>query len=558
MTGARTSKLSLQAIAESVTSWGREAIDTTKNIVETHYNKSNGFPRNSLVLYGDTDSVMVDFGIRAPCSKELLESMRSPLIKFLTEKVFSGSSDTAKAECECERIVSAAIANPLFSRTTDDEKSIDTDVYRESIRHIKLLCNVAHELNPAIPLEALEAEISKAAVFLQNSKGSDLGKAACKLITGKIDRYPMAIEWEKNYLPWIISTKKRYAGHKYAANPSTGVIEDLGVAVTGLENKRRDNCALTRTAMETVQNDVLILRDRELAVQHIRDTLEGVRTLRFSMDNFVITKSLSKKPKSYTKPMAQEALVNRIKKRQDAMGAAYIGTSAEFHLGDRVPYVVRASGPKDKIRDKTEDPLYAALSDIPLDIQYYTEKMLVKPLTRFCELFVDNPESVNLLFDPTVPIKFALNGTRPNGLVATPQNSAILRVDKGNPSTAIGAIGRFLVRTGMPCLNCKRIIPCNKIDPVTHAPNAPALCQLDIEDCCSKIPGLTEKIQQTITQELQSFKTKEREACRRCEGKVGDSVDACGNAECPNIYIRIKAAKDAKNCEDKLRRFKLL
>lgn len=53
-TGARFGKLSLPAIAESVTAWGREAIDFTKNTVEKHFSIANGFSRDAKVLYGDT------------------------------------------------------------------------------------------------------------------------------------------------------------------------------------------------------------------------------------------------------------------------------------------------------------------------------------------------------------------------------------------------------------------------------------------------------------------------------------------------------------------------
>ena len=62
-TGAVRGMLPCIAISSTVTSYGRDMIFHTKTIVEQHYNTSAGFPYNAKVLYGDTDSVMVLFGV---------------------------------------------------------------------------------------------------------------------------------------------------------------------------------------------------------------------------------------------------------------------------------------------------------------------------------------------------------------------------------------------------------------------------------------------------------------------------------------------------------------
>lgn len=38
-------------------------IEKTKDLVETKYTKANGFEQDAKVVYGDTDSVMVNFGV---------------------------------------------------------------------------------------------------------------------------------------------------------------------------------------------------------------------------------------------------------------------------------------------------------------------------------------------------------------------------------------------------------------------------------------------------------------------------------------------------------------
>lgn len=61
-TGATVGKLPCLQISQSVTAFGRQMIDSTKNQVESHYTVANGYPYDARVLYGDTDSVMVMFG----------------------------------------------------------------------------------------------------------------------------------------------------------------------------------------------------------------------------------------------------------------------------------------------------------------------------------------------------------------------------------------------------------------------------------------------------------------------------------------------------------------
>lgn len=62
-TGAQVGKLPCLEISSSVTGFGRMMIDQTKNHVEKKYTMENGYPANASVIYGDTDSVMIKFGV---------------------------------------------------------------------------------------------------------------------------------------------------------------------------------------------------------------------------------------------------------------------------------------------------------------------------------------------------------------------------------------------------------------------------------------------------------------------------------------------------------------
>merc|ERR1719361_974625 len=62
-TGAQVGKLPCLEISQSVTAFGRMMIEQTKNEVESIYTIENGYKHKAEVIYGDTDSVMVKFGV---------------------------------------------------------------------------------------------------------------------------------------------------------------------------------------------------------------------------------------------------------------------------------------------------------------------------------------------------------------------------------------------------------------------------------------------------------------------------------------------------------------
>ncbi|KAG0246374.1 DNA-directed DNA polymerase delta [Mortierella sp. GBA43] len=62
-TGATVGKLPCLEISSSVTAYGRDMIEKTKAEVELEYTVENGYKHTAEVIYGDTDSVMVKFGV---------------------------------------------------------------------------------------------------------------------------------------------------------------------------------------------------------------------------------------------------------------------------------------------------------------------------------------------------------------------------------------------------------------------------------------------------------------------------------------------------------------
>ncbi|KAL5037094.1 hypothetical protein BDV3_006196 [Batrachochytrium dendrobatidis] len=64
-TGATIGKLPLLAISSSVTAYGRVMIEQTKQLVEEKFQVANGYKHDAQIVYGDTDSVMVKFGVES-------------------------------------------------------------------------------------------------------------------------------------------------------------------------------------------------------------------------------------------------------------------------------------------------------------------------------------------------------------------------------------------------------------------------------------------------------------------------------------------------------------
>ncbi len=95
-TGATVGQLPCLQISSTVTSYGRTMIADTKAKVEEHYTVANGYPANAQVIYGDTDSVMVKFGVPdvptamklgAEAAKEVTKLFPAP-VKLEFEKVY--------------------------------------------------------------------------------------------------------------------------------------------------------------------------------------------------------------------------------------------------------------------------------------------------------------------------------------------------------------------------------------------------------------------------------------------------------------------------------------
>ncbi|KAF3846592.1 hypothetical protein F7725_003670 [Dissostichus mawsoni] len=171
-TGAQVGKLPCLEISQSVTGFGRQMIEQTKQLVESKYTISNGYQGDAKVIYGDTDSVMVKLGVATVQeamnigreAAEWVSTHFTPPIKLEFEKVyypyllinkkryaglyFSGSADTHE-KMDCKGIETVRRDNcPLVANlinTCLQKCLIDRDP-QGAVAHAKevisdLLCN---------------------------------------------------------------------------------------------------------------------------------------------------------------------------------------------------------------------------------------------------------------------------------------------------------------------------------------------------------------------------------------------------------------------------------
>ncbi|KAM8794769.1 DNA polymerase delta catalytic subunit [Eudromia elegans] len=95
-TGAQAGRLPCLAISQSVTGFGRQMIERTRQLVESRFCLSNGYPGDAKVVYGDTDSVMCRLGVASVAEAVALGQEAAawvtghfpPPIKLEFEKVY--------------------------------------------------------------------------------------------------------------------------------------------------------------------------------------------------------------------------------------------------------------------------------------------------------------------------------------------------------------------------------------------------------------------------------------------------------------------------------------
>ena len=377
-----------------MTAFGREMLHTTRDLVESTYTIANGYAADAVVVYGDTDSVMVKFGL--------------------------------------------------------------TDV----------------------------------------GESMELGRQAAKTITESFPK-PIRLEFEKVYFPYLLISKKRYAG-LYWTRPEKYDRMDT----KGIETVRRDNSPLVKDVITTCLEKILMQRDVKGAVAYTQGMISDLLCNRLDISKLIITKAYSKKGEDYVGKQAHVVLAEKMHARDPATAPV---------VGDRVPFVITKGAKDAKAFEKAEDPLYVLEHNIPIDANYYLTNQLTKPLTR--------------IFKPVLPnlgVLFSGDHTRTIAMVV-PKKGGIVGFTKKR----------------LQCLECKTVLKKG---------------QTTVCDNCADKEALIYQKQLVVVRGLEMDFSAAWTQCQRCQGSLHQTV-LCSARDCPIFYKRTKVQKDLEGAHEVLTRF---
>lgn len=311
------------------------------------------------------------------------------------------------------------------------------------------------------------------------------GEEAANYVSTKF-KDPIKLEFEKVYFPYLLINKKRYAG-LYWTRPDKFDKMDT----KGIETVRRDNCRLVQNMITKVLEFILEDRDVPKAERYVKQTIADLLQNRIDLSQLVITKAYSKQ--DYSAKQAHVELAERMRKR-DAGSAPT--------LGDRVAYVIIKNSSSDKNYDKSEDPLFVLENSLPIDVKYYLDNQLSKPLERIFQPILGDGKTRELLAGAhTRTIK-----------MSTPKTGGLMR----------------FARKSELCKNCKTPLKDDK----------GALCP----NCINEGPRLYGNALTQMNYLENKFSRLWTE-CQRCQGSLHQEV-LCSNNDCPIFYMRKKVQKD--------------
>lgn len=245
-----------------------------------------------------------------------------------------------------------------------------------------------------------------------------LGEEAADRIS-KTFKQPIELEFEKCYFPYLLFSKKRYAGLMYTNPKTPDYIDAKGITLV-----RRDNTEFVRNTSKQVLN--MIMYDRQITEAMAYVQSQGKRLLdgEVPVNELIVSKSLksiSYKPggktayqkgrmvydgydretniHSFSQSVLDKKTNTEIVKPVTPPPHVYLAYKTEQRnpgegprSGTRLPYVFVETGDEKALQCyKAEDPQYASDNKLRLDVLYYLEHSLMNPVESLFELFVDDP-----------------------------------------------------------------------------------------------------------------------------------------------------------------------
>lgn len=377
--------------ADTTTAWGRDQITHTKHLIETKYTRANGYPGDAKCIYGDTDSVMVDFGVEI--EGESLEPCEH-----------CKSNPKGCDYCYAGKAYTQATLNAIWKVT-----EISTEAGEYCTGFYAKPNALEHE-NVYWPYLLLHMKKRYVGPFweLRPRKEPD-------------ESFPKSSPWRWFFKP----LKPKYT------------------KVRGLESVRRDHAQLSIKTQEAVINAIIYELDPDKGVQIVKDAIRRLRAGEVDLGDLVITNRLNARQNMDSSDYKKRYIVRHgggergreAYKEHCAERGVYTGkqphaqldivmqqrTGKGYNLNERVPYVIvdKALGKKtskhNKVYLKAEDPIYALKYDMRPDLEYYTRDLInctanvlapvyeAKLSERIAETLHDQPDQVERLVKQAQP-----------------------------------------------------------------------------------------------------------------------------------------------------------
>jgi DNA polymerase elongation subunit (family B) len=212
----------------------------------------------------------------------------------------------------------------------------------------------------------------------------EMAQKAAKLINAEVPA-PHGIIYEKTFFPFCIISKKRYVGDLYETDINKSSLKSMGIVL-----KRRDNANIVKCIVGGVIDQMMYKKDIKAAVKFVKKELINVLNGKYTMDKFVITKTLKFKYAQPTK-IAHKVLADRMTERDK-------GSAPQ--VNDRIPFVykrvdVNGFEPDGLLQgDRAEHPEYMKKNKLKIDYLFYITNQIKVPTIQFLELLMKNPEKI--------------------------------------------------------------------------------------------------------------------------------------------------------------------
>lgn len=332
-------------------------------------------------IYGFTSAFMLNMSALSACvtakGRQMIESTRN-FMENDFEKIAQNQKWTEKDICtyftkEGRQVTTSSIPDSGWIRKYPSAR-LD-EPWASNPLKIKVVGGDTDSVFCNFPNSTLEETIS-------------LNHKAEVILTEKVfNRSPIEMEYEKTYVPMVIVKKKNYIGVKYEMGVDRWKVDYKGIAI-----KRRNYCTFVKQVYWNIIYPILgIEKDGntlrkvdwhytlgpQKALEALKSTLFKLFSDNLDYNDFTISASLKSSYKSENLPHVD--LARRMNERNSGVGAP--------KSGQRFSYIIVNDDTRGvNLYSKSEDLTFAIENGLPLDLLFYLNNQIRKPISTFLSL----------------------------------------------------------------------------------------------------------------------------------------------------------------------------